>query len=64
MISAGFCLDDLSTGGQSETLKVASRGAQDLALLKRMLHSSERETWDFVPSVEQGQPPTIKIPFP
>jgi len=66
IVAAGFCYGDEWVGGQSETLKIASRGARDLQLIRRMLHGPERETWDLVGRIEQERPEVqpIEIPFP
>ena len=53
VVSAGFCLDgDFWVGGESETLKISSRGDQDNVALRRMLQSPARETYDLIPEQE------------
>jgi hypothetical protein len=66
VVAAGFCYGDEWVGGESETLKIASRGEKDLQLIRRLLHGTERETWDLVPKIEAAQQEIepITIPFP
>jgi hypothetical protein len=66
VVAAGFCYGDEWVGGQSETLKIASRGPRDLQIIRRMLHTAEREAWDLVGRIEEARQEVqpIEIPFP
>src|ERR1035441_9580782 len=56
VISAGFCLDgDFWVGGESETLKIGSRGQKDQVALRRMLQSPAREEYDLMPREQEPQ---------
>lgn len=63
VIAAGFCVDDEWAGGESETLRIGSRGEKDRALIAGMLAAPARETWDLVTRLAE-QEPELEIPFP